>query len=74
LPRPIDARAQRLYKELDSDDLGATYYTANIDTVEVQLQRAGVRLAAMLNAMYAHAPATQPTTAPATQPIPTGGR
>lgn len=60
---------RRLYKELDSDDLGAPYYERNMPVVEDQLERAGIRLATMLNAMFAPKPATQPTTQPTTAPI-----
>jgi hypothetical protein len=43
---------RRLYRELESDELGEPYYTANIGTVETQLQKAGVRLAGVLNASF----------------------
>lgn len=56
---------RRLYKDLDSDDLRAAYYEANLPVVEEQLERAGVRLATMLNAMFAPPPTSQPATPPA---------
>jgi hypothetical protein len=56
-----------LYAELDSDEIGVTYYDRSIPVVEVQLERAGVRLAGLLNTLFAVAPAA---TAPSDRPAP----
>lgn len=64
---------RRLYSELDNDDLGAAYYERNMPVVEDQLERAGIRLATILNAIFAQ-PTTQPATAPATKPADVGAQ
>jgi hypothetical protein len=57
---------RRLYKNLPADrHLDAAYYDANIGTVETQLAVAGVRLAAMLNDIFASGDETEPASEPA---------
>jgi hypothetical protein len=57
---------RRLYKNLPADrQLDVAYYNANISTVETQLAVAGVRLAAMLNDIFAPGDKADPASEPA---------